>query len=79
MEHQLLQISNRKIDHLRQLFGVFCGEMIQLNQEDYHLFHLFISLHRKPSCQTLSNAFDKSKKTPRTFNDGLASNALKIL
>ena len=40
---------------------------------------LFFSLRRSPSWQTLSDAFDKSKKTPRISNDGLASNALKIL
>ena len=53
---------------------------------------LFFSLRRKTLCQTLSNAFDKFKKTPRTSNDGLPgcflsrtsndglpSNALKIL
>ena len=40
---------------------------------------LFFSLYRRPSCQTLSNVFDKSKKTPWTSNDGLASNALKVL
>ena len=40
---------------------------------------LSISLCRNPSWLTLSNAFEKSRKTPQTFNDGLASNALKIL
>ena len=40
---------------------------------------LFFSFRRRPSCQTVSNASDKSKKTSRTYNDGLASNALKIL
>ena len=30
------------------------------------------------SCQTLSNAFDGSRKTPRTFNEGLASKTQKI-
>ena len=38
VEHQRLQIYNRKIDHLRQLFGVCYGETTQLDQ-DYHLFH----------------------------------------
>lgn len=39
MEHQLLQISNRKTDHLRQLFVVSYGEITQLDKKDYHFFH----------------------------------------
>ena len=38
---------------------------------------LFFSLYKRPSCQTLSNTLHKSKKTPRTSNDGLAANVLK--
>ena len=34
---------------------------------------LLLSLYKRPSCQTLSNAFDKSRKTPRTSREGLAS------
>ena len=35
-----------------------------------------LSLYKRPSCQTLSNALDKSRKTPLTSKDGFASNAL---
>lgn len=40
---------------------------------------LFWSLQRRPSCKTLSNAFDKFRKTTHISNKGLASKALKIL
>ena len=66
------------IDHLRQLFGVCYGEMTQLDQEDCHLFHYSL-VYAEHLHDRLSNAFDKSKKTPQTSNDGLASNTLKIL
>ena len=38
---------------------------------------LFLSLHRWISCQTLSNAFDKSNKIQWLCNEGLVSNVLK--
>ena len=34
------------------------------------------SLYKRKSCRTLSNALDKSRKTPLISNDGFASNAL---
>ena len=38
-----------------------------------------LSLKSKPSCHTLSNAFDISKKTDLTSRVGLQSNALNNL
>ena len=43
MEHQLLQISNWKTYQLIQLFGVFSGEVTQLDQEYYHLFYYSVA------------------------------------
>ena len=40
---------------------------------------LLLSLKRRPSCQTLSNALNRSRKTPQTYDEGLALKALKIL
>ena len=40
---------------------------------------LFLSLCIRPLCQTLSKALDKSKKIPRTSNEGLSSKAVKML
>ena len=37
-----------------------------------------LSLKSKPSCQTLSNALDISKKTDITLRDGLQSKASNI-
>ena len=37
-----------------------------------------LSLYTKPSCQTLSNALDISKKTDLTWRDGLTSKASKL-
>ena len=37
-----------------------------------------LSLYKSPSCQTLTNALDKSRKTPVTSNEGFASNALQM-
>ena len=34
------------------------------------------SLYKTPSCQTLSNGLDKSRKTTLTCNDRVTSNAL---
>ena len=36
----------------------------RLDIQDYTLTSLFLSLYKRSSCQTLSNAFDKSRKTP---------------
>ena len=58
--------------NLRQLFGVCYGKKTQL-------FHYSLVLYSRPSRQILSNAFDNSKKTPRTSNEGLSTNAVKIL
>ena len=75
---QLLQISNWKADYLKQLFClIWRNDSIRWRR--LPLVPLFFSLYRRPSFQTLSNAFDKSKKTPQTSNDGFTSNALKTL
>ena len=68
---QLLLIANWKIGHLKRLFDVYYGGMTQSIEEHYRLSHCY----KRPSCQTLSNAFDKSRKTPRTSREGLASKA----
>ena len=39
---------------------------------------LLLSLSKRPSCQTLSNDLDRSKKTPQISNQRLASKALKM-
>ena len=39
VKHQLLQNSNWATDHLRQLFCICYGEITQMDQEYYHLFH----------------------------------------
>ena len=54
-------------DRFKQLCDVNYGEMTQLDQKDYYFLHCFL-LYRRPSCQTLSNVFAKSNKTPQTSN-----------
>ena len=39
MQHQNLQVYNWKNGGLKQLIGVCYGEISQLDQGDYHLFH----------------------------------------
>ena len=46
-----------------------------INWTAFPFIPLLSSLYKLPLCKTLSNAFDKSRKNPFTFRDGLASKA----
>ena len=56
---------------------LFKNDLISLKR--LPLIPLLFSLYMWPSCQALSNALDRSRKTPRTSNKGLASEAQNIL
>ena len=53
--------------------------MTPLDKKRLPFIPLFFSLYKRLLCQTLSNAFDKSRKIRRTANDEFASNTLKVL
>ena len=40
---------------------------------------MHLSLYNRPSCRTLSNALDKSRKNPLTSNDGKSDAMVSIL
>ena len=77
MEHQLLQIFEDWPFNTTLWRLLWRSDSIRSRR--LLVIPLFFSLYRSPSCQTLTNAFDKSKKTSRTSNGRLASDALKIL
>ena len=64
-----------KSDHREELSGFYQTKMSLLVKYFSHISMRF-SLYKRPSCQTFSNALDKSRKTTLTSNDGFASNAL---
>ena len=61
--------------HLKQPFGVYLKVSYQESSPD---IPVDLILKRRPSCQTLSKAFDISKNTDLTSKDGLQSNASNI-
>ena len=64
--------------HLKSPFGVYLLESFQKGLQRFPDMPIILSLWSKPSCQTLSNAFDVSKKTDPTLRDGSESKVSNI-
>ena len=72
-------MTSLKFDYLEELFEI-C--QIKTNQDVSPRYAphipMRLCLNNRPPCQTLSNALDKSRKTPFTSDDAFPSNALKM-
>ena len=65
-------------DRLKQLFAYnFLGDFLSSKGRSPSVPYVF-NLNNKPSCQTLSNALEMSKKFPLTSIVGLSSKADRI-
>ena len=69
-KHLLLLVVIQKFDHLIIPFETDCLNSFELISEDFQKY-LMMQAYIKPSCQTLSKALDKSRKTARTSREGL--------
>ena len=71
-------LSTQIFAHLTQLFVLHCEDNFQVIKGINPQRHMHLISKMRPSCQTSSNAFEISRKTPLTSTVGFSANAVCI-